>query len=177
MSVFALRKSAGVMGGRGGKSPGQDVHTPGLTSPGSRGPFVSHLPEVKSAAALGARVRQARGEKQLLYPEHPAFHPILSYPTMVQRHICMDTTVCPSLSPPSKGDLLFTSIQYRRQLGRLIYPRPPSQLDINFFFQDINPVHMSPVFFCLTCRNDCPNTRSLVGIPGLISFVFRTHRK
>lgn len=34
-----------------------------------------HLLEVTSAAALGARIRQARGERQLKHPEHPAFYP------------------------------------------------------------------------------------------------------
>lgn len=74
-SVSALQKSVGGAGRQGRERPRIGCPHPMFEQFWFQRFLAPHLLELTSAAALGARIRQAREERQLKHPEHPAFYP------------------------------------------------------------------------------------------------------
>lgn len=73
--MSALRKSVGGVGKQGRERLRTGCPHPVFEQSWFQRLLAPHLLEVTSAAALGARIRQARGERQLKQPENPAFYP------------------------------------------------------------------------------------------------------
>lgn len=76
--MSALRKSVGGVGKQGRERPRTGCPHPVFEQSWFQRFLAPHLLEVTSAEALGARIRQVRGERQLRqlkHPENPAFYP------------------------------------------------------------------------------------------------------